>query len=120
MMSLADLWRAKAWRPGAARDENGRRLVVRNGHHEPREVLTSAGAVEVTVPRINDKRTNPDIGERKRFSDGSRGPTARRLVGAGGGEQTLVRAERPPDPPGVAAPGCITVRQNCLWKGRSP
>jgi hypothetical protein len=24
------------------RDENGRRLVVRNGYHEPREVLTSA------------------------------------------------------------------------------
>jgi hypothetical protein len=27
-------------------DENGRRLVVRNGYHEPQEVLTSAGAVE--------------------------------------------------------------------------
>jgi putative transposase len=34
----------------AERDGNGRRLVVRNGSHEPREVLTSAGAVEVTVP----------------------------------------------------------------------
>ncbi len=30
----------------AERDEHGRRLVVRNGYHEPREVLTSAGAVE--------------------------------------------------------------------------
>ncbi len=29
------------------RDEAGRRLVVRNGHHEPREVLTSTGAVQV-------------------------------------------------------------------------
>ena len=38
----------------AERDENGRRLVVRNGSYEPREVLTSAGAVEVTVPRVND------------------------------------------------------------------
>jgi transposase-like protein len=52
----------------AERDGNGRRLVVRNGSHEPREVLTSAGAVEVTVPRVNDKRTDPDTGERKRFS----------------------------------------------------
>ena len=52
----------------AERDENGRRLVVRNGYHQPREVLTSAGAVEVTVPRVNDKRTDPDTGERKRFS----------------------------------------------------
>jgi len=28
----------------AERDENGRRLVVRNGYHRDREVLTSAGA----------------------------------------------------------------------------
>jgi transposase-like protein len=50
------------------RDEHGHRLVVRNGHHQAREVLTSAGAVEVTAPRVNDKRTDPDTGERKRFS----------------------------------------------------
>ena len=50
----------------AERDENGRRLVVRNGSHQPREVLTSAGAVRVTVPRVNDKRADPDTGERKR------------------------------------------------------
>jgi transposase-like protein len=52
----------------AERDDNGRRLVVRNGYHEPREVLTSAGAVEVTAPRVNDKRTDPVTGERQRFS----------------------------------------------------
>ena len=34
------------------RDDNGRRLVVRNGTHQPREVLTSAGAVEVVAPRV--------------------------------------------------------------------
>jgi putative transposase len=50
----------------AERGENGRRLVVRNGSHRPREVLTSAGAIEVTVPRVNDKRTDPDTGERQR------------------------------------------------------
>ena len=50
------------------RDENGRRLVVRNGYHQSREVLTSAGAVEVTAPRVNDKRVDPDTGERQRFS----------------------------------------------------
>jgi hypothetical protein len=32
------------------RDESGRRLVVRNGHHQPRKVTTSAGAVEVRAP----------------------------------------------------------------------
>jgi Transposase, Mutator family len=30
-----------------ARDENGQRMVVRNGSHEAREVMTAAGAVEV-------------------------------------------------------------------------
>ena len=51
----------------AERDENGRRLVVRNGSHQAREVLTSAGAVEVTAPRVNDRRVDPETGERARF-----------------------------------------------------
>jgi hypothetical protein len=50
------------------RDENGHRLVVRNGYHQPREVVTSAGAVEVVALRVNDKRVDPDSGERHRFS----------------------------------------------------
>jgi hypothetical protein len=62
----------------AERDGNGRRLVVRNGYHQPREVLTSAGAVEVTVPRVNDKRTDPGTGERKRFSSAILPPWARK------------------------------------------
>ena len=62
----------------ADRDGNGRRLVVRNGSHEPREVLTSAGAVEVTVPRVNDKRTDPRTGERMRFSSAILPPWARK------------------------------------------
>jgi putative transposase len=35
------------------RDDNGRRLVLSNGYHQPREVLTAADAVEVTAPRVN-------------------------------------------------------------------
>src|SRR5437763_11772773 len=62
----------------AERDQDGRRLVVRNGYHQPREVLTSAGAVEVTVPRVNDKRTDPDTGERKRFSSAILPPWCRK------------------------------------------
>ena len=50
------------------RDENGRRLVVRNGSHAPREILTAAGAVEVKAPRVNDKRIDEATGERRRFS----------------------------------------------------
>jgi len=49
-------------------DEAGRRLVVRNGHHEPREVTTAAGAVPVRAPRVNDKRVDPSTGQRQRFS----------------------------------------------------
>lgn len=49
-------------------DEDGHRLVVRNGYHQQREVTTAAGAVPVTAPRVNDKRVDPDTGERARFS----------------------------------------------------
>ncbi|SDY99691.1 Transposase, Mutator family [Modestobacter sp. DSM 44400] len=62
----------------AERDENGRRLVVRNGYHQPREVLTSAGAVAVTAPRVNDRRTDPDTGERARFSSAILPPWCRK------------------------------------------
>jgi hypothetical protein len=54
--------------------EDGRRLAVRNGYHQSREVLTSAGAVEVSVPRVNDKRTDPDTSR----------PGLRGLIYAGG------------------------------------
>jgi transposase-like protein len=49
-------------------DEHGRRLVVRNGFHDPREVATAAGAVRVRQPRVNDKRVDEITGERVRFS----------------------------------------------------
>lgn len=50
------------------RDEQGRRLVVRNGHHAERTVATAAGPVQVKAPRVNDKRVDPETGERHRFS----------------------------------------------------
>jgi putative transposase len=43
-------------------DENGYRLVVRNGYHSEREVLTAAGAVPVRAPRVHDQRVDPDSG----------------------------------------------------------
>jgi transposase-like protein len=60
------------------RDERGRRLVVRNGSHQPREVLTSAGAVEVTAPRVNDRRVDPETGERARFASAILPPWCRK------------------------------------------
>ncbi len=59
-------------------DEKGHRLVVRNGCHQPRDVLTSAGSVPVIVPRVNDKRVDPDTGERQRFSSSILPPWARK------------------------------------------
>jgi putative transposase len=53
---------------GGEVDENGFRLVVRNGFHQPREVVTAAGAVPVRAPRVNDKRFDAETGERRRFS----------------------------------------------------
>ncbi|MEV1082575.1 IS256 family transposase [Streptomyces sp. NPDC050211] len=60
------------------RDENGRRLVVRNGYHEPRKVTTAAGVVEVKAPRVNDKRVDEVDGERKRFSSAILPPWCRK------------------------------------------
>ena len=62
----------------AERDERGRRLVVRNGSHQPREVLTSAGAVGVVAPRVNDRRIDPDTGERAKFSSAILPPWCRK------------------------------------------
>jgi transposase-like protein len=52
----------------AETDGVGRRLVVRNGYHQPRTVVTAAGPVVVKAPRVNDRRIDEETGERKRFS----------------------------------------------------
>ncbi|MFD1313410.1 IS256 family transposase [Streptomyces kaempferi] len=52
----------------AAETDERHRLVVRNGRHRPRTVATAAGAIEVTAPRVNDRRIDASTGERKRFS----------------------------------------------------
>jgi putative transposase len=51
----------------AARDERGRRLVVRNGHARQREVTTVAGSIPVRAPRVDDRRTDLVSGGRVRF-----------------------------------------------------
>ncbi len=60
------------------RGETGRRLVVRNGYHQPRKVTTAAGVVEVKAPRVNDKRVDAETGERKRFSSAILPPWCRK------------------------------------------
>jgi putative transposase len=41
--------------------------VVRNGHARPRQVTTAAGPVEVTAPRVDDRRVDEAAGKRRRF-----------------------------------------------------
>lgn len=48
-------------------DEQGRRLVVRNGHHPDRKIQSGNGPIEVRQPRVNDKRID-DQGNRIRFT----------------------------------------------------
>ena len=43
-------------RHSEVRDENGHRLVVRNGLGKPRTVTVGGGSMEVTAPRVNDRR----------------------------------------------------------------
>ena len=50
-----------------ARDEAGRRLVVRNGHKPARTVLTGVGPLEVRQPRVDDRRVDEN-GVRFRFT----------------------------------------------------
>ncbi|MGW4095024.1 IS256 family transposase [Nocardia sp. NPDC004750] len=62
----------------AERDERGHRMVVRNGHHRPRTVGTAAGPVEVTAPRVNDRRVDAATGDRKQFSSKILAPWCRK------------------------------------------
>jgi putative transposase len=59
-------------------DGAGRRLVVRNGHAETREITTGAGPVEVRAPRVNDRRVDEATGERRRFRSALLPPWARK------------------------------------------
>jgi transposase-like protein len=48
--------------------DDGRRLVVRNGRAQERGVTVGSGTVRLRAPRVNDRRTEPETGERMRFS----------------------------------------------------
>lgn len=48
-------------------DENGKRIVVKNGYHERREILTGIGPIEINQPRVDDRELEK-YGEGERFS----------------------------------------------------
>jgi putative transposase len=48
-------------------DEHGHRLVRGNGHARTRVLITGAGQVPVTAPRVDDRRIDPATGTKARF-----------------------------------------------------
>jgi transposase-like protein len=49
-------------------DEDGHRLVVRNGRAMERKVTVGSGTVPIKAPRVNDKRVDEETGGRQKFS----------------------------------------------------
>ena len=49
-------------------DEDGHRLVVRNGRDRERKFTVGSGTIAIKAPRVNDKRVDEETGERMRFS----------------------------------------------------
>ena len=41
-------------------DENGRRLVVKNGYHPARDIVTGIGPITVKAPRADDMKLDPE------------------------------------------------------------
>ena len=58
-------------------DEQGHRLVVRNGKSKARKVTCGAGTLEVQAPRVNDKRVD-EQGQRHKFTSQILPPYMRR------------------------------------------
>jgi len=58
-------------------DEQGHRLVVRNGHHRERTIQTGLGSVAVKAPRVEDRRVD-EQGQRFHFTSSILPPYLRR------------------------------------------
>ena len=59
-------------------DDDGHRLVVRNGHARRRVVATGSGSISIEAPRVNDKRVDEATGSRRRFRSSIIPPWARK------------------------------------------
>ena len=94
-------------------DRQGHRQVVRNGHADPRTIITGVGRLEVAMPRVHDRRPE---GERERFASKILPPYLRKaksidelipwlyLKGVSTGDFTeALQALLGPDCPGLSA-----------------
>lgn len=102
-------------------DEKGRRLVVRNGYMDGREILTGIGPLEIKQPRIDD-RALAEMGE-ERFSSGilprymRRVPSVDNLIpvlylkGVSTGDfSEALEAILGPDAPGLSATNVVRLK----------
>ena len=107
------------------RDEDGRRVVRRNGYAQERKLQTGLGDVEVRAPRVRDDRKGSE--ERVRFTSAVLPPYLRRtkaieellpwlyLKGIStGGFQDALTALLGPDAPGLSA--TQIVRLKAVWE----
>ena len=102
-------------------DESGRRLVVRNGHLPTREIVTGVGPVEVSQPRVHDRRPE---GECEKFTSKILPPYLRKaksieelipwlyLKGVSTGDFTeALQALLGPNCPGLSASTVVRLKQ---------
>ena len=107
-------------------DENGRRLVVRNGHARERTIVSGAGQLKIQAPRVDDRRTD-ERGQRFRFTSEILPPYLRRtksveelipwlyLKGIATGDfSEALEALLGPDAPGLSA--ATVVRLKDVWR----
>jgi transposase-like protein len=109
------------------RDEQGQRLVVRNGHKDERQIQTGIGPVSVRQPRVNDRRVD-EAGQRIHFTSSILPPYLRKtksieelipwlyLKGISTGEfsEALV-ALLGPTAPGLSASTVVRLKE--VWQG---
>lgn len=106
-------------------DEQGRRLVVRNGNANERTVVSGAGTLKVRAPRVNDRRLDED-GNKFRFTSAILPPYLRRtksveelipwlyLKGISTGDfSDALKALLGPAAPGLSATTVVRLKQ--VW-----
>ena len=108
-------------------DENGRRLVVRNGHARERTLVSGVGPLKIRAPRVDDRRVDPQ-GRRFRFTSEILPPYLRRtksveelipwlyLKGISTGDFTeALEALLGPDAAGLSATTVVRLKE--VWRG---
>ena len=107
-------------------DQDGRRLVVRNGHARERTLVSGAGQLKIQAPRVDDRRVD-ERGQRFRFTSQILPPYLRRtksveelipwlyLKGISTGDfSEALEALLGPDAPGLSA--TTVVRLKDVWR----